>query len=245
MNLKPDTQQMDTAQWRRIARLAEVGVMTSALMHELRQPVFAIKAELELALARGAEGDASVLARLAERVEHLDLLVRRYADLYREGAEHAQLVSVDFLAAEAVDMMGARARQVRATLRLESGDEPCVVKAYATGLRQVLINLIANALDAVSELDAREVVVRVYTQREGAVRIDVCDSGPGFSQAILASAFEPFVTSKGESSGTGLGLYITRQIVEELGGTIVATNPKAGGAMVCVSLPQGLPASLP
>ncbi len=128
-------------------------------------------------------------------------------------------------------------------IKLETGQEPSLVQAYATGLRQVLVNLIANALDAVDDAERREVVVRVYPGCEATIRIDVADSGPGFGSQILDSAFEPFVTSKGEHQGTGLGLFITRQIVEELGGTIVATNQLAGGAMVCVSLPRFLPAS--
>ena len=98
------------------------------------------------------------------------------------------------------------------------------------------VNLVRNALDAVEDVDDRQVVVRTRIVRDAAV-LDVEDAGPGMAPDVVAHAFEPFVTSKPPGRGTGLGLYITQVLVERSGGEVHLETPVAGGTHVRVRLP--------
>jgi two-component system C4-dicarboxylate transport sensor histidine kinase DctB len=104
-------------------------------------------------------------------------------------------------------------------------------------LEQVLVNLIRNAVDAAREsrLDGRVQVVLV--REEAAIVVEVHDNGPGMSPEVLARLFEPFYTTKPPGAGLGLGLAVSRMIVEGMGGRLEARNAVAGGAVFSVRLP--------
>jgi len=113
-----------------------------------------------------------------------------------------------------------------ASLPLVSGD--------TAKLRQVIHNLLQNAEQAVSEVPVPRIIVRTEATDAG-VQLTMRDNGPGFPEAVISRAFEPYVTTK--SKGTGLGLAIVKKIVEEHNGTIVAANDVSGGASVTIFLP--------
>jgi two-component system C4-dicarboxylate transport sensor histidine kinase DctB len=219
-----------------VARLAELGLLTSSLLHEIRQPVFAIQAVAELALVGGGP-DAERWRKVLDQVRHLEGLIERFGGLGRPDAEPRRLDPNEPIRA-AADMLERRARQVGAELHLVLDPGPLEVHADEAGLRQVVLNLLQNALDAVEGQPERR--VDVVTARLGErVSLLVEDSGPGVPHDVLARLFEPFVTSKPVGRGTGLGLYITRVIVHRAGGVVQVASKPGAGTVVRVELPAG------
>jgi two-component system OmpR family sensor kinase len=205
--------------------------------HELRTPIAVLRGEIELALAAlddpaevrqsllAAQGQVARLARLAE---DLLLLARE-----RDGSllVHREPVDLVDLALAEAGTLGP-AVGVRLTVR----GEPMVVEADADRLRQVLANLAANSAAA----GATEARIEIDADRDAA-RLEWADDGPGFSPAMLESAFERFVrgdASRTAMSGAGLGLSIVRAVVSAHGGSATIHNgPPLGGAIVTVWLP--------
>lgn len=216
--------------WAQAARLAELGVLTSSLLHELRQPLFALKSMIELDLAGGADGR---LRAMLGQVEQIERLVQHYGGLGRDD-ELPQPYDPVSTVVGAVEMLRFRARQVGAALEVEQEALPTQV-GQPGALRQIVLNLVHNALDAVDGHAERRVVLRVAPDG-GTLLLVVADSGPGFAPEVAARAFQPFVTTKPPGRGTGLGLYITRALVEEAGGT-VRLGVASPGARVEVRLP--------
>lgn len=214
------------------ARLAELGLLTASLMHELRQPLFAVKA---LAQLLEAEHGDERLGTMLEHLGHIEDLVAHY------GGFGASLAEATFDLAtpvrEAAEMMRHRADSLGADLRYEPAGEALRVTGRASAALQVAVNLIQNALDAVAEGDAGRIVV-VRTRRElGYALIEVEDTGPGLAQEVRGQLGQPFVTTKPPGQGTGLGLYIAQKLVREHGGELSFPVPERGGTLVRVSLP--------
>lgn len=215
-------------------------MLAASLLHELRQPMFAIKAHAQLGASEAVDDPrvADRLKRILEQAGHVEELLRYYGALFRaEPADAMSVVDVNEPARAAVELLGHRARKVGAGLRLEVASAPCRVRGRELALRQILVNLLQNALDAVEEVESRAVTVRT-ARTSDRVRLEVEDSGAGVADAVRARVFEPFVTTKPPGQGTGLGLYIARRLVEEMGGTLRLE----GRSRFVVELPaQGVP----
>lgn len=226
---------LDADAWARLTRMAEFGVLSASLFHELRQPLFAIKATGQLAVRRGETLDEAAIRQLLVHVGQIEELLDAYAGHNRAG--DVTRVDLDDAVRRAVDMLEHRARQVRAGLTLDLGG-PMDVLARPGDLRQVAVNLLHNALDAVEFRDDRRVIVRTWRDR-AAARLEVRDHGPGIPPEVRPRLFEPFVTSKPVGRGTGLGLHITRKLVVEAGGSLEVEDPEGGGTLIRIALPLG------
>jgi len=138
---------------------------------------------------------------------------------------------------DAARIASLRLRYV-ARLEVEVPAQLPPVRAVRRRLAQVLLNLLVNAGDALEEHGRSGSTVRVTGRREGArVVLLVEDNGPGFPPEVLSRLFEPFFTTKGPEKGTGLGLALSRELVEQFGGTLVAANRPEGGARLRLELP--------
>lgn len=235
-------------------RIYALGLIVAGVSHELRTPVSVIKSNLQVvridigAIERelGATGPAQngTRRKLMELDRILDeslLLLERVAGIAKDLAAPAcpdDGQPVD--AAEALRLtlriVRGEARDRDADLQIDARGVP-PVRGSPTKLGQVMLNLVANALHAVKDRPrgARTVVVRLAGDG-GNVIFEVADSGPGIPEAHLPRLFDPFFTTKG-SEGAGLGLAISRRIVEEMGGRIEAANRPEGGARFRVTLP--------
>lgn len=221
-----DEKQRVSAELRQTLRLAAAGEMAGALAHELNQPLTALSAygtACEQMLGQGETGERlkeTIRRMVAESFRAADV-VHRLRDFFRTGATRLEAVTVAELLATAVAPFAAKAQAQGIDLEIDPVP-PCALLADRLQLEVVLRNLLANAFDAVAGRPAGERRIRVSTHAEGAGRICVRiqDSGPGISAAMAAQMFEAFQSSK--INGLGLGLVISRAIVEAHGGHLWA-----------------------
>jgi two-component system C4-dicarboxylate transport sensor histidine kinase DctB len=221
----------------KIAQLAELGILTASLLHELRQPLFGVKGRLQIARETGRPLDAETIEELLGLLGHVDELLDHYAGLSRSDDSWTELDLRDVVG-QATAMVAGRIRQMDVHLEVDLPPHPVVVSGRAVAMRQVALNLVQNALEAVAGSAVREVGVTLHVQGRTAT-LAVTDSGPGIPEALRAHVFEPFVTSK--PAGTGLGLYITRTLVAEAGGELEIVGAPAGGTTLTVRLPCAAP----
>lgn len=228
------------------ARLVSLGELASGLAHEINQPLAAVVnyasasqrylQSLEKnpqAVLRVAQG----LERITEHANHASEVIKRLRAFLRKGQRRMQALDVADVARGAVRLCGweASASQVVIEAQLP-GDLPPVY-ADRVLLEQVLLNLLRNAIDANLEAHPGQPTRIVLTARAkaGQVAIEVRDCGPGLSDAELERVFTPFYTSKPE--GLGLGLSMSRSIVEGFGGSLEAQRAEGGGLSMCCLLP--------
>jgi two-component system, LuxR family, sensor kinase FixL len=218
-----------------VSRLSAMGTMASTLAHELNQPLTAIANYLEAGreLLTRLEGDANTRAMLDEAVTESTKealraggIVRRLRDFVARGDVEKRIEDLPSLIEEAgrLALIGARERGVSADfdLDLATGD----VFVDRVQIQQVLVNLIRNAVEAMSDTPRRELLVSTAVEPREMVRVSVADTGPGLPPQIAAQLFHAFTSTK--ERGMGLGLSICRTIVEAHGGRIWA-EPREGG----------------
>jgi signal transduction histidine kinase len=223
----------------RVAELAELGVITASLLHELRQALFVVKGRLQLAHDDGAAVDPVSVAELLAAVAHMDELVDHYAGLGRTDDSWTE-VDLREAVERAASMLEPRARQIGATLAVELPDGPVYVSGRAVAMRQIAINLARNALDAIDGEARREVALRLSIADRDTVQLIVEDTGHGIPDDIQADLGRRFLTRR-KPNGTGLGLYIARTLVTEVKGTLEAARRPAGGTVLTVRLPHAAP----
>ena len=223
-------------------RLATLGELATSIAHELNQPLTAIMAAASTArrLLRDAPDDDllnGIVADILESVVRAAEVVRRARAMVRRDDPVLEPLAINDVVSDVARLVGSDLviRQVALTLNLD----PMVARVQGdrVQLQQVFLNLLLNAIDAVSDLprSARNIVVSTRTHGMGQIAIVVRDTGPGIPQALGDRVFEPFVTTKRQ--GTGLGLAIVRAIVQAHNGQIRVETPEEGGAAFRVVLP--------
>jgi two-component system, OmpR family, sensor kinase len=208
--------------------------------HELRTPLGILQAEVELARkqARSPDELADALASIDQETDRLcrltqDLLVLARSDRGRLPV-HREDVDVSAVIDRVVNEFGEQAG--RAGVRVRGGSGNVHARVDGDRLRQAIENLVDNAIRHAGTGGTVEVVVE---RDAGRLRVSVTDSGPGFRDAILDRAFEPFARVDGDRAGdgAGLGLTIVRAVAEAHGGSATARNLEAGGAEVSIDVP--------
>lgn len=219
-----------------ISRLTSMGEMASALAHELNQPLSAIanymKGSRRL-LENKADPDSSMIRdameKAAEQALRAGQIIRRLRDFVARGETERRLESITKLIEEAsaLALVGAKERAVRVVYRFDPSLD--LIFADKVQIQQVVLNLMRNAIESMEESDRRELTIATHADPEGMITVTVSDTGPGIAPEIASQLFQPFVTTKPQ--GMGVGLSISRTIVEAHGGHISA-EPNPGGGTV-------------
>ena len=220
----------DDPRWVETARLAELGLHATALTHEIRQPLFALKGLLQLML-RARPEDANLEQVLAQTL-HIERLVDQWTTIGRRpGSMRAPVVLAEVVKA-GVLLAGPKSSQVDVPVQFECPEDGSVVLADAAAVQQITLNLTSNALDA-----ARS---RVAVRVRGPV-LEVTDDGPGIPEPMRDKVIQPFVRMESDRSrktgGTGLGLAIVSRIMKSHGGSLSVGESSTGGTLVTTRWP--------
>jgi signal transduction histidine kinase len=223
-------------------RQAVLGELTAALTHELGQPLAAILRNAEAArmlLASATDKDPRIEAivnDIHQSNRRAVEIIRRMRDLLKRREIEQGAVDINRVAGDSADLVRSAAARKGVRVAFEQWPSELMVTGDHIFLEQVMLNLLLNSLEALSApaLADRRVLVRSARDNGYAV-LSVSDTGPGIPQATLSRVFEPFFTTK--SQGMGIGLSISRSIVEAHDGRIAAANNPDGGATVRVWLP--------
>jgi PAS domain S-box-containing protein len=237
--LKLQQQRTELAHFSRVSMLGE---LSGSLAHELSQPLGAILRNTEAAelFLQEPSPDLDELRAILVDIRNDDQRARAVIDrmrsmMKRREVEHT-LLDMNILAGEVISLVRRDADLRKVHLGLEPASSLPPMRGDRIQLQQVLLNLLLNAMDAVNDSlpDRRRITIRVQLA-DKQIEVAVTDAGPGIPEEKLAHVFEPFFTSK--ENGMGLGLPISRTIIEAHGGSIRAHNHTDGGATFCVTLP--------
>jgi two-component system, LuxR family, sensor kinase FixL len=219
-----------------VSRVSAMGTMASTLAHELNQPLTAIANYLETA-CDAVDGKLEVpvamlrdaLAEAAEETHRAGHIVRRLRDFVARGEVERSIEQLSALVDESAKLalIDARERGIRSFFVFDP--EASQVLVDRVQIQQVLVNLMRNAVDAMSSVARRELRVATRLLPDGYVEVTVADTGTGIAPDILPRLFDAFVSSKTE--GMGLGLSICRTIIEAHGGRIWIEQPVGGGTI--------------
>jgi|WetSurMetagenome_2_1015567.scaffolds.fasta_scaffold62765_1 signal transduction histidine kinase len=218
------------------AQLKSLGIMAASLAHEIRNPLGAIKGLTQLAQEEISPDNAAQtqLRTVVSEAERLEGLVSNLLDFARPKEPQISEFDVVDLLADVQNMLRSRLEASGVALQLEADSGPLRVRSDPAGLRQVLLNLLLNAIDA-SPHGSTVVLKPSCDKNKNYVNLQIDDAGPGLGGRSSDEYFQPFVTTK--VRGTGLGLVISRRIIERLGGSIVLEDNAQGGARCSIRLP--------
>ncbi|QQR39735.1 ATP-binding protein [Devosia rhizoryzae] len=228
------------------AKMASLGQALAGVAHEVSQPVAALTTHLASARLieqrRGTGELGPIIGAMDKVVERLATLTGHLKIFARKETRVAMEADIGSAIANALDLTDHRLRQVGVDIEYRRPRPPLAVAANPVHLEQVLINLIANAADAMAETPLRVLSIGV-TDRNGHIEIAVTDTGAGITASDLSSLFDPFFTTKPAGKGLGLGLSISYGLVRDSGGTITARSSPGQGSTFTISLPTAFSAA--
>ena len=229
-------------------QLAAVGQLAAGLAHELRNPLMPMKMLVQSAVERddgiGLHGEQLLVVE--EEISRLEHSIQDFLDFARPPTLDKAPLDLRLVVEQTVELISGRAERQRVLILDDFPEHPVMVEADTAQLRQVMLNALLNALDAMP--DGGRIDISISTSRSPYWKdsydqlnnrpwtiVSIHDSGEGFATEILDRLFEPFSSTK--ETGTGLGMSICRRIVEAHGGVINATNSPQGGAVISITLP--------
>ncbi|MCJ8168287.1 sensor histidine kinase [Atopomonas sediminilitoris] len=221
-------------------KLSALGTMSASISHELNQPLGAMRSYADNALlllqqqrSEAVRDNLEQISQLTQRMARIIAHLKAYA---RRESPKPEPVELDLALEDSLALLERRLAKLGITVQRDVPRGPHWVLAGDTRLRQILSNLLGNAVDALSEqAGERRLCLRLQVQGEY-VRLVLRDSGAGFSPEALQHAREPFFTTKARTEGLGLGLAICDTLVRAVGGELSLANHPDGGAVVTLQL---------
>jgi len=226
-----------------VIRLSTAGEMASGMAHELNQPLTALVSYCGTALSLVNSLPApqqqlrEILECASEQAQRAGRIIRHLRDFVGKDDNQQESLELDQLIKELNFLLSAELKNAAVKLEYHLQGQGCHVSVNKVQIEQVLINLVRNsveAMQAANTLDGK-VIVETRQLNDGSVEVTVADNGPGIAADMLDKIFNPFQTSK--ASGMGMGLSISRSIIEAHGGSLWADNQRRQGALFGFSLP--------
>ena len=229
-----------------VARVATVGELTASIAHQLNQPLSAIMTNAQAAgrILEWTEPDLeevrAILVDIVKDDRRASDVIQRVRDLLRNGELQMQWIDLSALIREVADLLSSETVIRDVALSLSFDRVPIYTKGDRVQLQQVVLNLLQNAMEAMTDehRSGRVIHVSCRAEENGPVHVSVQDSGPGVRNGAEQTIFEPFYTTK--SGGMGMGLSIVRSIVEAHGGSIRVRNHPSGGAVFEFTLQRAI-----
>jgi two-component system sensor histidine kinase HydH len=227
----------------RSERLAAIGGLAAGVAHEIRNPLTSVKLLLQHAASRG--GDAVVAAGrvglILDEIERMEATIQGLLDFSRPAQPQRKLHYVRDTLQRALHLVEGRAEKQNVHMELNFGSEPILINGDPQQLHQVFVNLLINAIEAMPQGGQLKVTLRGDPIEEQ-LTVVISDSGVGIPPDLLPRLFEPFATAK--ERGTGLGLAVSRRILEEHGGAIAVRPRSPHGTTFEVTLPAAQQSAL-
>lgn len=221
-------------------KLSALGSMSASISHELNQPLAAIRSYadnanilLDQQRIEETHNNLRLISELTARMASIIAHLRAFARRDRHAPES---VALQPALEDALALLAKRRRSLDVELIRDLPETPLWVQAGETRLRQVLGNLLGNALDALSGVAPPRRLWLTVEQRSDSITLLIRDNGPGFSAEALQRAREPFFTTKTNAQGLGLGLAICDNLISALGGELALANHPQGGALLSLNL---------
>ena len=214
----------------RAEQLAAVGQLAAGVAHELRNPLMSIKMLVQAGLDDGTGLHGEDLRVVVEEVRRLEASLRTYLDFARPPKPARRPFDLADLLETVAELVRGRAERQRVQVRLDAPSTP--VTADPEQLRQVFVNLALNAIDAMPTGGVLSMCVRTGTR---GVTVEVSDTGTGIAPEVSGKLFQPFASTK--DTGLGLGLVISKRIIDDHQGALTAANRPGGGATFVVRIP--------
>ena len=231
-----------------LSRVTMLGELSGSIAHEVSQPLTAILSNAQAAqmLLDQSEPDLNevrdILRDIVTDDQRAGEIIRRLRLLLKRGEVQLQPVNANELVREVLKLMRSELIDRGVTVSTDLASSLPTLQGDRVELQQVLINLVANACDAMAEMpsEARTLTIRTRLDGDACVLISVCDAGPGIAEGKLEQVFEPFFTSK--ANGMGLGLSVCRTIINAHGGKLWAEHNSGRGATFYLRLQTAEPA---
>ena len=228
----------------RINRVTTMGELAASLAHELSQPISGAMTNANTCLRKlghtnpDLEGLRGVVTRIARDAQRASEIIGRIRSQFQRGALNREVVDVNEINRETVALLRDEAVRHDISVRMElAADLPKIV-GDRVQLQQVAMNLITNSIEAMKDVDGvREMIIKSQRADNGQILVSVTDTGMGFPAQMAEKIFDPFFTTK--PRGTGMGLRISRSIIESHSGRLCAISGPGGGATFQVTLPAG------
>jgi PAS domain S-box-containing protein len=224
-----------------LSRVTTMGELTASLAHEIRQPISAAVTNAKTCLRWLGRDEPDVAeaceaaSRLVKDVTRAADIIGRISSLFKKGALQRELVDVNELIREMIVLLRSEVNRYSISIRIELAEDLPKVMADRVQLQQVFMNLMLNGVDAMKETtDGGELTIKSETS-DGQLLISVSDTGVGFPAEQAEQIFRAFFTTK--DNGTGMGLPISRSIIESHGGRLWATGSSGRGATFQFTLP--------
>ena len=235
----------------RAEKLSTVGRLTSGIAHEIGNPIGIVLGYLDLLKQTDLtpEEQNDFIARSEKEIIRINHIIRQLLDMSRSSADESKPISIHQLLMDLISVLNYQpaSNDIYFKSSLDASDD--IVFADPDRLRQVFLNILLNAVDAVSTGPSGDARVTIITERTtgdthmsgdpegGFIKITIQDNGPGIQPSHLPHVFDPFFTTKQPGKGTGLGLSVSFMIVEKLGGHIIVSSSEKMGAAFQVILP--------
>ncbi len=222
-------------------KLAVIGQLSAGIVHELNQPLAALRTLSGNAIRFLDRGDETTsrtnLERIGQLVDRMGQITGQLKAFARKSTGQAQPADLRTVVSNAIALLDQRLKSTSAHIAPYFPETPTEALCDANRLEQVVVNLIGNALDAQAGQNSPKIEIR-GDLHDGMIRLQVRDHGPGLSDEALDRIFEPFFTTKDAGQGLGLGLAISAGIVNDFGGTLAGANHPEGGAVFTLQLPH-------
>lgn len=226
-----------------VSRVSVMGQLASALAHELNQPLTAVVNYIKASMRLIERPDAAEMALVREAMEKASQqalragqIIRRLRDFIAKGSTDRRTESLDGIIEEAVALAMVGAKDTGVRLEMDLHREELRATIDKIQIQQVLLNLIRNAVEAMTGRPQRVLsIATAPVDGEDMVEVRVADTGPGLDESVMATLFQPFIS--GKERGMGLGLSISRSIIEAHGGRLWPERNERGGATFRFTLP--------
>jgi two-component system, NtrC family, sensor kinase len=232
-------------QFVQVEKMATVGRLAAGIAHEINNPLQMITSQAswlgellpdeDPTLVKNMEEYQKAVEQIKHHVQRAGTITHRLLGFSRKMSSQQEKVQVNELIEETVSFVEREAEYNNITIVKELAKDLPATMTDGPQLQQVFLNLVNNAIDAVGQGGKIELSTKV--RDDGKLVMEFADSGPGINPENIKQIFDPFFTTKDPGKGTGLGLYISYDIIQKLGGSIIVENGKSGGAIFTIVLP--------